>query len=172
MNTRDFLKDVQVATPCRADWNAMEGNEKKRFCLICRKHVHNFSAMTDTEIMDLYTEKGSDICIRFYVRRDGTMIIGDCPVGVRRKKRNRLVGLMLGIAGMTLLGAGAVRASANRDYTLREVLESNPVTAGVLRILGLSRPMIQGAMMVAPRSAPVSQGNNGMTAPENCEQNP
>jgi hypothetical protein len=156
MRTPEFLKDVRVATPCRADWNAMEGDDKKRFCLSCKKHVHNFSAMTETEIMDLYRQQGGDLCIRFYVRKDGTMIVGDCPVGVRRRKRNLVLAVAVGMVAVFLVGTTAARAAYRNDQTLLEILESNRVTARILDLLGLSRPVVQGLSGSVPIPLPQS----------------
>jgi hypothetical protein len=158
MNTREILRDVRVASPCKADWTAMQGDEKKRFCLICRKHVHNFSAMTEAEILELYRQQGSDICIRFFVRQDGTMIVGDCPVGVRRKKRSRLAAAVVGIAGLLLLGGTAAGHASYSDRTLQDILESNPVTARILEFLGLSRPVMMGLSGKAPFPIPPDHG--------------
>src|SRR6516162_8887116 len=37
---------LRVASPCPADWNAMQGDDRVRFCGQCEKNVYNLSAMT------------------------------------------------------------------------------------------------------------------------------
>jgi hypothetical protein len=39
MSTLIPLENVRVASPCRADWNLMEGAESSRFCQSCAKYV-------------------------------------------------------------------------------------------------------------------------------------
>jgi len=60
---------LQVNTPCDADWDAMTGDERKRFCDHCSKHVHDLSALTEPEARELLSKPG--ICGRYRVRPDG-----------------------------------------------------------------------------------------------------
>jgi len=75
------LESVSVASPCHADWDAMRGDERARFCPSCAKNVYNLSAMTTVEAQSLIAEKEGHLCIRFFQREDGTMLTADCPVG-------------------------------------------------------------------------------------------
>ena len=43
------LDSIQLATPCSADWNAMPGDSRTRFCASCAKNVYNLSAMSRDE---------------------------------------------------------------------------------------------------------------------------
>ena len=47
--SKSLLDRTCVATPCTADWERMEGDEKKRFCGQCNLHVYNVSAMSRGE---------------------------------------------------------------------------------------------------------------------------
>ncbi len=38
-----------ISKPCPADWDAMTGDAKRRFCEHCRLHVHNLTAMDEAE---------------------------------------------------------------------------------------------------------------------------
>ena len=106
--TIDGLKPrfrLRVASPCPADWNAMQGDERVRFCGQCEKNVYNLSAMTHVEAEDLIREKEGKLCVRFYQRTDGTVLTADCPVGKRRRRRRRIA-VAAGAAGL-LAAAGA-----------------------------------------------------------------
>ena len=86
------LENVQIATPCPADWNAMQGDERSRFCGQCQLNVYNLSGMTRQEAEDLLRTTEGGMCIRMFKRADGTILTKDCPVGLnilhRRKVRN------------------------------------------------------------------------------------
>jgi hypothetical protein len=85
------LDDVKVASPCSADWNAMYGDDRKRFCKECKLNVYNLSGMTRDEAERLVTNAEGRLCIRFYKRPDGTIITQDCPVGwAKIKQRTRV----------------------------------------------------------------------------------
>jgi len=80
----DLLDNIHVAAPCRASWDAMEGDERQRFCQQCRKNVYNLSDMTRKQAIALVQEKeGHNLCVRFYRRPDGTVLTDNCPVGLR-----------------------------------------------------------------------------------------
>ena len=104
-----MLDQVKVASPCNADWNQMQGDDKSRYCGKCEKNVYNLSAMTKEDAELLILEKEGNLCIRLYRRTDGTVLTEDCPVGVRRK-RLRLLGVVA-IAGGAMATAAGFAAS-------------------------------------------------------------
>lgn len=82
-----LLDRTYVATPCAADWELMEGDEKKRFCGQCSLHVYNVSAMSRGEAEALVSRTEGRLCMRLYRRADGTVITEDCPLGLRAVRR-------------------------------------------------------------------------------------
>ncbi len=76
-----LLENIQIASPCNADWNSMSGDERVRFCGDCRKQVYNLSGMSADEAEALLREKEGDLCARLYRRADGTVLTTDCPEG-------------------------------------------------------------------------------------------
>jgi hypothetical protein len=64
----------------------MEGDERVRYCGLCRKSVYNLSGMTPGEAADLIRRTEGNLCVRLLRRRDGTLLTEDCPVGVRRRR--------------------------------------------------------------------------------------
>ena len=81
------LDHVQVAAPCKADWNQMIGSERMRFCGACNLNVYNLSGMTRSEAESLIARNEGRLCVRFYRRGDGSIITQDCPVGLRAIQR-------------------------------------------------------------------------------------
>ncbi len=80
-----FLDRVEIAAPCHADWDKMEGDDRARHCQDCRLNVYNLSDMSQKEAEELVRKnEGQRLCVRFYRRKDGTIITDNCPVGVRR----------------------------------------------------------------------------------------
>jgi hypothetical protein len=116
MNRTDRSLDlIQIASPCEADWDAMQGDDRSRYCGECKKHVYNLSAMTRPEAEKLVFEREGRLCVRFYRRHDGTVLTADCPVGLRGVRRRiartlaAACGLFLAILGSTALGSFASR---------------------------------------------------------------
>ncbi|HSN26583.1 MAG TPA: hypothetical protein VLT45_09860 [Kofleriaceae bacterium] len=98
------LPNLRVATPCRADWNEMVGDERVRHCTHCDKDVFNLSAMTREQAEALVIERAGDLCARYYQRHDGTILLKDCSVGIAQKKKRRMIAA--GAAGLLALGGG------------------------------------------------------------------
>lgn len=80
------LNNVKIASPCSQDWNAMIGNERKRYCGECKLNVYNLSGMTETEAENLLQNSEGRLCVRFFRRADGSVLTQDCPVGWRAVK--------------------------------------------------------------------------------------
>ncbi len=104
MTDDTVLGKVNVASPCTASWDAMEGDDAARFCGQCQKNVYNLSAMTKKEAADLVRNQEGRLCVRYFRRADGTMLTADCPVGAGAKRRKAVRNLVV------LAGTGAVLA--------------------------------------------------------------
>jgi hypothetical protein len=84
---RNPLDHVRVAAPCESDWDQMIGDERVRFCGQCSLNVYNLSSMTRADAESLIARAEGRLCVRFYRRRDGSIITKDCPVGLRAIRR-------------------------------------------------------------------------------------
>jgi len=85
------LNDLKVASPCEESWEAMLGNERKRYCGSCQLNVYNLSGMSQAEAERLVAEAEGRLCVRFYKRADGSVITQDCPVGWAKIKNRAKV---------------------------------------------------------------------------------
>jgi hypothetical protein len=99
------LDNIHIASPCKADWNEMMGNERRRFCAECKLNVYNLSGMTTQEAENLLINSEGRVCVRFYRRADGSVITRDCPVGWQAfkhrvsKAATAFTSIVFGIAG-------------------------------------------------------------------------
>jgi hypothetical protein len=100
------LPNIKVATPCSADWAQMSGDERVRACGSCSKNVYNLSSLTRDEAEALILEKEGKLCVRYYQRKDGTILLKDCSIGIVQKRRRRVIAA--GVAA--LLGGGVFAA--------------------------------------------------------------
>jgi len=103
------LPNIRVASPCTADWNAMTpadaDSERVRHCGSCNKNVYNLSQMTRDEAEALILAQEGRLCIRYYQRKDGTILLKDCTVAVANGRKRRLIAA--GAAALLGSGAGA-----------------------------------------------------------------
>lgn len=81
------LDKLKIASPCDADWGEMRGDERRRYCAMCRLNVYNLSGMTRGEAESFIVNAEGRVCLRIHRRADGTVITKDCPVGWRAVKR-------------------------------------------------------------------------------------
>lgn len=93
----ELLNDIQIASPCTADWDAMAGSERVRHCAECQQSVFDISRMTAPEAVALLTS-GGHVCVRLYRRSDGTVLTQDCSVGRGARLRRSARRLMAAVA--------------------------------------------------------------------------
>jgi hypothetical protein len=79
--------ELRIASPCSADWDRMQGDDRVRYCPECKLNVYNFDAMDSGEIESLARNREGRLCARFYARPDGTLLTQNCPVGFRARVR-------------------------------------------------------------------------------------
>ena len=127
---------LKIASPCEADWEAMSGDEAKRFCGSCKQNVYQLSNMSTEEVEELLlTRKGLRTCGRFYQRADGSVMTSDCSVGVSQKRKRRVL-KVVGAAAFSLsaVGVGAALAPDASTKPTPAIIETAP------------DPMVMGAI--------------------------
>ena len=105
----------------------MFGNERVRFCGQCSQYVYNLSAMTREQAEDLVLRHEGQLCVRFYKRKDGTIITNNCPVGLRalKAKYNSTKAIILRAALMFLAYLGAL-------FLIERLPVAKPVIVGAM----------------------------------------
>ena len=93
----------------------MIGDERARFCGQCELNVYNLSAMSTLEAESLIARTEGRLCVRYYRRKDGSIITQDCPVGLRRLKA-RAARIKRAVASVVLgfLAGLGFHSAANR----------------------------------------------------------
>ena len=98
MSKRSLVDSIEVKNACSADWNAMTGSERVRFCSHCNLSVNNISALTRKQAMRLVRESNGRICVR-YVKNP----VDNSPVFAGKLYQiTRLASLAAGVLGATL----------------------------------------------------------------------
>ena len=135
------LNHVEVAAPCKADWDQMIGSEQMRFCGQCSLNVYNLSGMTRDEAESLIARNEGRLCVRFYRRTDGSIITRNCPVGLRaiRDRVSYWTKAIIAAALTFLATVGFYRLSEIRPFAPQ-------ATMGVMRSPVHQVELIQGEM--------------------------
>jgi hypothetical protein len=142
------LDKIRVAAPCSADWDSMFGNERVRLCEQCHLHVYNLSEMSRVEADWLINQAEGRLCVRFYRRRDGSIITQNCPVGLRAIKR-RLSRVATAVASFILslvAGTGFYRLADKPGVV-------SPHVMGAIASADGNRPLpatVHGQVAVSP----------------------
>ena len=105
-----ILDNIRIASPCSEKWADMIGDDRVRACAKCNQDVYNLSPLTRDEAEALIRERAGRMCVRYYQRRDGTILLADCTVG-RSGKRHRRA-LAAGIAASIAAGTAGYIAHA------------------------------------------------------------
>jgi hypothetical protein len=89
MDADELLSQFTIPTPCSMDWDRMRGDDRKRFCEACGKHVYNLTVMSPDEVVSMmvpFSEQGGEICGRVFQRPDGTLVTSECRPGPPARK--------------------------------------------------------------------------------------
>ncbi len=145
---------LKIASPCSQDWNGMEGDERKRFCAQCGKHVFNLSAMTEREGKAFAEETQGRECVAYVQSADGAIATP-----------NRFERLMLHLSGRLprmaalfsmMLPAALVSCASRKPQGPTQVtpgmpwIPPEPVTRTIRH--QPDGPMTLGEPVVVPRS--------------------
>ena len=117
-----LLPNLRIASPCRADWNAMEPVDlatRVRHCGECKENVYNLSSMTRAEAEALIAQHAGKLCARYYQRKDGTILLADCTIGAAGVRKRKWIAA--GAAALLASGAGAVML---RQHDAHEIAAS------------------------------------------------
>jgi len=151
------LDKIRVAAPCSADWDSMFGNERVRLCEQCHLNVYNFSEMSRVEAERLINQAEGRVCVRFYRRRDGSIITQNCPVGLRAIKR-RLSRVATAVASFILSLMAGVGFYRFADKPAR----FGPHVMGAIATTNGNRPLPpreQGEVVVSPSPEEIVMGD-------------
>ena len=148
-----LIDQVTIASPCKAKWEDMVGDDQVRFCGRCRKDVYDLSAMQRDEAEALLLEKSDGMCARLYRRSDGTVLTADCPTGARDKRRRRAIAATVG---------GGVLAAAALGSSMTDRAEVGPTrTVGEMRVSILPSPRPVEPLSGRPTMGLMSMGAVG-----------
>ena len=150
-----FLDRVEIAAPCHADWDRMEGDERARFCQECRLNVYNLSDMTRQQAEELIeSHEGKRLCVRFFRRTDGKIITANCPVGLRRLRN-------LAVARWTALVSAA---AALFYFPLKMLGNDRPHELMGAPCKEQPLPPVAGGMSIKPQETKGDVGLTGVVA--------
>ena len=156
------LQQLRLASPCSVKWEDMVGDHRTRFCAHCSLNVYDVQALTEAEVRDLIVQTEGRFCGRLYLRRDGTIITRDCPIGVALLRRGWWWTLGKAAAAVALIGSGAAWAIdfAHPDRPTRSLAEAKPLDT-VVRWLEEQRPVpLPPGGCCAPPPLPSSSATN------------
>ncbi len=165
------LDHVKVASPCPADWDAMIGNERVRFCGQCQLNVYNLSGMSKREAEALVTNTEGRLCVRYFSRADGTILTKNCPVGLRALKRrvsrvaratmSAVLGFLSGVGFNFALSHGG--SNPVIEHQTMGAITSKDFDSNDLKLVESPAPtkdwnprLIQGEIIVPEQCVPVS----------------
>jgi hypothetical protein len=62
--TDKLLDHLEIKSPCEADWDSMQGNDRVRFCGHCRLTVRDVSDLTTRQALELVHKSQGRLCLR------------------------------------------------------------------------------------------------------------
>jgi hypothetical protein len=161
VNAEELIRELKIASPCRARWEDMEGTHQSRFCGQCQKNVYNFASMSAEDARTLLQSHEGRVCGRFYRRSDGTLLTADCPIGLHRRVRKVAYAAVLLLVGATSAFAFGSSSRAGNVTTNRSELDRSwdNLVWEVKGWFGVRRPMLLGDICAPPPKTPPAPKN-------------
>ncbi len=147
------LQQLRLASPCTVRWEDMVGDHRSRLCAQCQLNVYDVQALTEREVRDLIVATEGRFCGRLYLRRDGTIVTRDCPIGLALFRRGWWWLLGKAAASIALIASGAAWAIAYANPERPQCgLSSVQPLHTLARWLEDQRPVIQfpGGLLAPP----------------------
>jgi hypothetical protein len=88
---------LDIATPCRKSWAGMAGGRRVRGC---RQNVYHLSDLSERDAVALVRRVEGRLCVRYFVRPDGTVLTRDR----RETLGRRLLFRITATVGVLLVG--------------------------------------------------------------------
>jgi hypothetical protein len=144
----------------------MQGDEQVRHCGECKLNVYNISAMHPKEAEALIASHEGRLCVRYYQRRDGTVLARNCPTGLAAIRR-RLAYAICFILALTFGGFSIAMSRIRNDGTPGEPLveraRSWPVVGAVVNRLS-PQPLMGTLPMMGKVAVPYTTVPTGRIA--------
>lgn len=168
------LERINVASPCKADWNKMTGNDQVRFCSECQLNVYNLSNMTRESAENLVQSTEGRLCVKFYKRADGTVISQDCPVGLKaiHQKFARIVTAVASATFTFLAGLGLynfTRLNIHNEIARLNKTRTASNTPLVSQLFGNTENIPKPTSVPAETPKPICSANKGGAVTEHEE---
>lgn len=147
------LERVSIQEPCSLRWEELAGDERRRFCGQCSRHVHNLSALRADEAERLVAESaaGGRLCVTYLPGPDGRpRTLPETPRPAPRARRRKDLRSLVGSFFAGAFGVAALLAGCSVEPQQTELSPSDdagpaPVPAGTdvpedLRVMGGMTP--------------------------------
>lgn len=151
MSARDLSRQLEIKTPCAANWDQMHGNDRVRFCEHCQLTVNDLTSLTPKRIRRLIAKSQARLCVRYYSGSNGKPLIAQVPTKLHQINK-RVSRVAAGIFTATLsMGSATGQASTTspsyqRVFTVQ--VSSMPVQLGATisgKITDTKQAAIEGA---------------------------
>ncbi len=107
-----------IAKPCPKLWSDLVGDDKRRFCSQCQLHVHDLSAMQETERAEFLSAQTGSVCITYELAEDGSIATPVRAGKLRRMwEKTRLSAAAVFAVGFPFLFSSCTEKSAKSRLT-------------------------------------------------------
>jgi hypothetical protein len=150
------LRQVKIDRPCAENWEAMEGDDEKRFCAGCGCHVHNLEAIGAVEAEKLLNSPGR-MCTRIKSDSQKGILTRDGWVPRMLLAGAVVASSAIAVAQTTTGAPKPASVSSKQDDILGErVAPTNEVTVG-RGIAPKTNPQAETGIVAKPVPKPIEK---------------
>ncbi len=159
MPVKAHVDQISIASPCKADWNLMRGNDEVRFCEHCSLSVHHLSALTRKQISKLIAKSEGRLCVQYVRRPDGLL-----TTTADRGKLHQIVRgasrIAAGAFSATLSVTGAAQAASQQDT--RTGASDVPYNTSPMSVQNRSATTTLSGKVTDQNGAPITSATIGL----------
>lgn len=114
MSPKHLLDQIEIVSPCSADWDSMKGNDQIRFCEHCNRNVNDLTQITHKQIKRLIAHSNGRFCVRYYPGSGAPLPARSIPQKVHQIGRR-----------VSRIAAGAFTAALSLSSTVAQTQQPN-----------------------------------------------
>ncbi len=124
----NLLDAIEIPVPCQVPWEGMKGDERMRFCGLCKLNVYNLAEMSRKEAETLLQCGSGRVCVQIYRRPDGRILTRSCRVVRALRRSTRAAAALVATCVMGFMAWASTQAAVglNRGESLEQMKLRQP----------------------------------------------
>ena len=137
------FKDISIPKPCSVDYDALPGDDVKRYCNSCKKQVYDFRGKDETYLNDVFQNTGK-VCGIYYEDQ-----IQKPSLKIQRPFYYALVAKFIGVGLFLKTNLSTQHAAASTDYNTPSNQHQQIDSSAAIKVHFKNRPKVRNSYSIS-----------------------